>query len=158
MSLAIVPGSFDPMTMGHVDLIRRVAKDYDQVVVAVMINDQKQYLFDLSTRLEIAEASVRELSNVRVIADEGMLIHLFDRLGADAVCKGWRNDVDYTYETKMAEWNLAHNPRCVTRLYPSKGVHASVSSTQVREYLEKGEIPEDLLHPHAYSVIKMKKL
>ena len=158
MSHALIPGSFDPMTMGHFDLIRRVAKDYDQVVVAVMINDQKQYLFDLSTRLEIAQASVEELSNVRVIADEGMLIDLFDRLGADAVCKGWRNETDYAYETKMAEWNLAHNPKCVTRLYPSAGDHASVSSTQVREYLQKGEIPEDLLHPHAYSVIKMKKL
>lgn len=158
MSLAIVPGSFDPMTMGHYDLIRRVAADYDQVVVAVMINAQKQYLFDLSTRLEIAKATVGEISNVRVIADEGMLIHLFDRLGADAVCKGWRNETDYAYETEMADWNRAHNPRFVTRLYSSEGDHASLSSTQVREYLQKGEIPADLLHPLAYSLIKMKKL
>jgi pantetheine-phosphate adenylyltransferase len=158
MSLAIVPGSFDPMTMGHFDLINRVAKDYDEDVVAVMINAQKQYLFDLATRLEIAQATVGELSNVRVIADEGMLIHLFDRLGADAVCNGWRNEADYAYETEMAEWNLAHNPKFVTRLYPSEGHHAMVSSTQVRALLQKGELPKDLLHPRAYSTVKMKKL
>ena len=90
MSLAIVPGSFDPMTLGHLELIKTVAKRYDEVVVAVMVNRSKKYMFDMETRVAIAEETVKELSNVRVIADAGMLIDLFDKLQADAVCKGWR--------------------------------------------------------------------
>ena len=153
MSLAIVPGSFDPMTMGHYDLIRRVAADYDQVVVAVMINAQKHYLFDLSTRLEIARATVGELSNVRVISDTGMLVELFDSLGADAVCKGYRNQTDYDYEMSMARWNREHNPRFRTVLYPARQEHESLSSTQVRALLEQGRLPEGLVHPEAAELI-----
>ena len=158
MNLVIVPGSFDPMTLGHLDLVKKAAKRYDKVVVAVMINPAKRYCFDMKTRLEIAKLTVADLPQVEVIAEKGLLIDLYDRLGAKAVCKGWRNEADYAYETEMADWNRAHNPRFVTRLYSSEGDHASLSSTQVREYLQKGEIPADLVHPLAYSLIKMKKL
>lgn len=153
MSLAIVPGSFDPMTLGHLALIRRVAAEYDRVVVAVMINAQKQYIFDISRRVAIARATLAELSNVEVLADEGMLIDLFDRLGADAVCKGWRNDADYEYERKMAQWNREHNPRFVTRLFHCEEGLEDISSTEVRRRMEQGEPLDGLVHPNAYSLI-----
>ena len=153
MSLAIIPGSFDPMTLGHLALCRRVAASYDEVVVAVMINSAKRYLFDMETRVRIAEATVAELKNVRVIADEGMLIDLYDRLGADAVCKGYRNEVDYAYEVKMAEWNRAHNPRFRTELLPAEEIYAEHSSTRVREALEAGECLDGLVHPDALPLI-----
>ena len=116
MSLAIVPGSFDPMTLGHLDIVKTVAARYDDVVVAVMVNPAKRYRYTMGERVRIAIATVAELPNVRVIAERGMLIDLFDRLGADAVCKGWRDEKDYAYEREMAEWNLAHNPRFHTEL------------------------------------------
>jgi len=156
MSLAIVPGSFDPLTRGHIDLIRAAASRYDEVVVAVMINPEKQYWFDMDTRMEIAKVSVADMPNVRVISDRGMLIDLYDRLGASAVCKGWRNEVDYAYEIRMAEWNRAHNPRFRTELIRSEGEYAELSSTAVREKLCRGEIPEGWVHPNALSIIQSK--
>jgi len=159
MSLAIVPGSFDPMTMGHLDLIRKAAKRYDEVVVAVMINPSKRYLFDLETRLEIARLTVADDKRVRVIADRGLLIDLYDRLGAKAVCKGFRNQTDYEYELHMADWNRDHNPRFRTELIYSHGQYATLSSTEVREMLARGEIPKEQVHPNALSLIltKLKK-
>lgn len=139
MSLAIVPGSFDPMTLGHLALVRRVADMYDEVVVAVMRNADKRYLFDTETRVKIAELTVSELANVRVISDDGMLIELYDRLSADAVCKGYRNREDLAYEREMASWNVAHNPRFHTVLLPTEESVAAVSSTEVRRRMECGE-------------------
>ena len=159
MSLAIVPGSFDPMTMGHLDLVLKAAKRYDEVVVAVMINPSKRYLFDLETRLEIAERTVADYPKVRVIADKGLLIDLYDRLGASTVCKGWRDERDYEYELHMADWNRSHNPRFRTELILSRGEFATLSSTQVRKMLENGKIPEGLVHPNAMPLVlqKLKK-
>ena len=157
MSLAIVPGSFDPMTMGHRDLVLQVVEKYDTVVVAVMINAQKQYVFDIADRVSIAKATLADIPNVTVISDEGMLIDLYDRLGADAVCKGWRNQTDYDYEMKMADWNRAHNPRFRTVLLPSGGEHATLSSTEVRRKMERGESLEGLVHPNASPLVNRKK-
>ena len=153
MSLAIVPGSFDPMTLGHLDVVETVAKRYDEVVVAVMINRAKRYRFDMETRVRIAEATVAGLPNVRVVAETGMLIDLFDKLGADAVCKGWRNTADYDYELHMADWNAAHNPRFRTELIHAKNDHADLSSTLVRERLDRGESLDGLVHPDAMMLL-----
>lgn len=154
MSLAIVPGSFDPMTLGHLDVIRYAAAHYDEVVVALMINREKTYRFDTETRLEIARRTVKGLSNVRVIFDDGMLIDLFDRLQADAVCKGYRNATDYEYEMNMAKWNREHNPRFHTELIPAEESRATVSSTQVRNALRAGESVFELVHPDALPLME----
>lgn len=153
MSLAIVPGSFDPMTLGHLELIKTVAKRYDEVVVAVMVNRAKKYLFNEQTRVAIAEETVKELSNVRVISDSGMLIDLFDKLNADAVCKGWRNQHDYDYELHMADWNSSHNPRFRTEMIRAKSAVEHISSTEVRRRLRDGESLEDIIHPDVEHLI-----
>ena len=153
MSLAIVPGSFDPMTLGHLELVKTVAKRYDEVVVAVMVNNAKKYLFDMETRIAIAEETVKELPNVRVIADSGMLIDLFDKLNADAVCKGWRNQHDYDYELHMADWNSSHNPRFRTEMIRAKSSMENISSSEVRRRLAEGEPLEDIVHPDVEHLI-----
>ena len=153
MSLAIVPGSFDPMTLGHLELIKTVARRYDEVVVAVMVNRSKKYLFDMNTRVRIAEATVAGLPNVRVVAETGMLIDLFDKLGADAVCKGWRNATDYDYELHMADWNAAHNPRFRTEMIRAKSAVEHISSTEVRRRLMAGEPLEGIVHPDVEHLI-----
>ena len=154
MKTALIPGSFDPMTLGHLWLIERVARDFDEVVIAVMINDSKQYMFDMQTRVEIARATVADVPGARVIADDGMLIDLFDRLEADAVCKGWRNESDLEYENQMAEWNHAHNPHFCTRLYRAEGEHQTLSSTEVREMMGQGASLAGCVHPNAISLIR----
>ena len=153
MSLAIVPGSFDPMTLGHLDIVECAAARYDEVVVAVMINAEKSYFFDMDTRVKIAQRTVSSLKNVSVMADSGMLIDLFDRLGADVVCKGVRNDADRVYEERMAEWNLAHNPRFRTEMLPANAQYTTLSSTQVREWLKEGRSLAGLLHPDAIPLV-----
>ena len=156
MSLVIIPGSFDPMTLGHLDLVRYAVQHYDRVVVAVMVNPEKRYLFDMESRAEIAERTVAEFPNVSVVTDTGMLIDLYDRLGADAVLKGWRNETDYQYEERMAEWNREHNPRFCTELIRATDDHGELSSTAVRAILERGELPSGLIHPSAMSLVMEK--
>ena len=147
MSIAIGPGSFDPITNGHLDIIRRALTVADEVVVAVMNNDAKTYTFDMETRKELALLAVSELAHVRVVADSGMLVDLFDRLGADVIVKGVRNEADRAYEVAMADYNLAHNPRAKTLLLEADGALLSLSSTRGREALAKGECPCDLVPP-----------
>ncbi|MBQ2734821.1 MAG: pantetheine-phosphate adenylyltransferase [Clostridia bacterium] len=156
MNLVIVPGSFDPMTLGHLDLVKKAAKRYDKVIVAVMINPVKRYCFDMKTRVEIAKLTVADMPQVEVVAEKGLLIDLYDRLGAKAVCKGWRNEADYAYEIKMADWNRAHNAGFRTELIYSHGEHATLSSTEVRALLAKGDSPEGLVHPDALPLILTK--
>ena len=158
MSLAIVPGSFDPMTLGHLDIVKTVAKRYDEVVVAVMINRSKKYMFDMETRVAVAEETVKELPNVRVISDSGLLIDLFDRLGADAVCKGWRNQRDYDYELHMADWNSSHNPRFRTEMIRSKQALENISSSVARHRLMDGESLEGVVHPDVIPMLLKKYL
>lgn len=156
MSLAIVPGSFDPITLGHLNLIREAATRYDEVVVAVMINAEKEYLFSMEERILMAELSVKDLPNVRVIGDDGMLIDLFDRLEATVVFKSYRDEKDLSYEKEMADWNKAHNPRFVTELIQAQADLASLSSTQVRECMKQGEIPNQFISESIIPILKAK--
>ena len=157
MRLAIVPGSFDPMTLGHLALIRRVAAEFDEVVVAVMINAEKHYLFSMEERVEIARLTVEELSNVRVLADDGYLVDLYARLHASAVCKGWRNETDLAYEKEMDAWNRAHCPGFVTKLYKSEAQYEELSSTEVRMHLKKGKSIRPMIAPKAWAIVESKR-
>ncbi len=158
MKLAIVPGSFDPMTMGHLEIVKAALKKYDRVVVAVMNNRDKQYYFSPEERVAIAKKTIAHLSKAEVLFDEGMLVDLYDRLGAVAVCKGWRNEKDLVYEREMAAWNLSHNPRFVTELIQTKADFASVSSTEVRRRLSMGEELFDMIHPDAIALVEQKRI
>lgn len=157
MSTALIPGSFDPITLGHVDIITRAAARFDRVVVAVMTNDMrkyvanalvKSYMFDRDERTAIAAAACAHLPNVEVISAGGMLIDLFDRVGADWIIKGVRSAVDFEYEQKHALYNRAHNPRAETLYMPADPAFDGLSSTLVREKIHRGE-PLDGCLPEA---------
>ena len=137
--IAIVPGSFDPMTLGHRALIEKVCKRYEVVYVAVMTNFAKKPFLESDMRRRIAELTLSDLSNAKVIADDGLLVDLFERLHADVVCKGYRNEADLVYERVQDEWNRAHNPRFLTELIPAAPGTGEISSTLVRDRLVKGE-------------------
>lgn len=148
-TIAIVPGSFDPMTVGHVDVVRRAAQKYDKVYVAVMINSSKQYMLTLDERVAVAIAAVDGIEGVQVISSEGMLWELCRDLSADAIVKGYRNDVDYKYEMEMAQFNSKHYPDAVTELVLASPFYQGVSSTIVRERLSGGKSIDDLLPQNA---------
>jgi len=149
MKIAIIPGSFDPMTLGHVDVVERAAKMFDEVVVAVMINDQKQYRFTLEQKTELAALSCAHIPNARVISDRGMLVDLVDRISACAIIKGIRTLKDFRYEQPMAYFNRSHNPNAETLYLPCDKSMSRVSSTLVRRRIEEGKTLEGLLHPKA---------
>ncbi|MBR4013487.1 MAG: pantetheine-phosphate adenylyltransferase [Clostridia bacterium] len=157
-TVAIVPGSFDPITYGHIDIAKRAAKDYDIVYLAVMINDQKRYLFTLQEREEIARLALSGIENITVISSDGMLWKLAEELGADAIVKGYRNNVDYEYEMKMAEFNSRHNPKARTVLLKADQSLTTLSSTLLREKIAKSEsIDAYLPKPAAYKIIDILK-
>ena len=153
-SIAIVPGSFDPITYGHISLVEYASERYDTVYLAVMINDQKQYLFSLEEREHIAKLALENIRNAVVISSEGMLWKLAEELGADAIVKGYRNQTDYEYELKMAEFNLAHNPNAPTVLIKAEGKYDTLSSTQVRGKLNDGRSISADIPPQAENAIR----
>ena len=152
-TVAIVPGSFDPITNGHIFVIKEAAKQYDKVYVAVMINAEKTYTFTLEERKKIALAALKTISNVEVISSDGWLYELANTLNADAIVKGYRNETDLEYENKMSEFNSLYAPNTTTVLIKSPSELSSVSSTLVRDKLKRKSDIEDLLPKEAIILI-----
>ena len=166
--VALIPGSYDPITLGHVNIIERSAKIADKVYVAVMNNDSakhssvlssKTYMFSMDERVELAKRSLSHIENVEVVSSCGMLIDLFDELSADVIIKGIRTSADLEYEMIHAKWNKEHNPRLETLFLPADDSLASVSSTLVREYIKnhKYESLEGIIAPEAIEFFKSRK-
>ena len=153
-TVALLPGSYDPITTGHMDVIRRASALFDRVIVAVMTNDMrayvadakvKQYMFSMEERTEMARLACADFDNVEVISSSGRLIDLVDEVGADVIIKGVRNEADYAYEQKHALYNRAHNPKAETLYLPADPAYDHISSTLVRERLARGEAIDDLV-------------
>ena len=137
--VAIVPGSFDPITNGHVDIVKRAAEIYEKVYLAVMINAEKSYMFSIDERRSIAEAALFGYEGVEVISSEGYLWKLAEELSAVAIVKGVRNEKDRAYEEMMAEYNARYNPKAKTILLECAPGLSDLSSTVVRERISRGE-------------------
>lgn len=162
-TVALLPGSYDPITNGHMDVIRRAATLFDRVIVAVMTNDMrayvadakvKQYMFTMEERTEMARCACEGIANVQVISSQAKLIDLVDELGADVIVKGVRNEVDYAYEQKHALYNRAHNPRAETLYLPADPAFDHISSTLVRERIATGEGLDALVPPAVAAYIR----
>ncbi len=151
--IAIVPGSFDPITNGHLDIIKKAAEMYDKVYVAVMINEAKTYMFSLEERKEIAEAAVLGIEETQVIASDGMLWKLAQELDAVAIVKGYRNQKDFEYEQKMAEFNKSFNPKAKTVLLKADENMLDISSTLVRKHINANSDFRKYIPTKAFDVI-----
>lgn len=156
MSRVLIPGSFDPITVGHMDIITRVAARFEAVTVAVMDNDMhlycpdvapKYYMFSITERRAMVEAACAHLENVTVIAARARLIDLFDDVGADWIIKGVRQSVDFEYEQTHALYNRAHNPRLETLYMPADPALDGISATMIRARLQSGEPLEGFVSP-----------
>ena len=153
-TVAIVPGSFDPITYGHIELVKEALAQFDLVYLAVMINPKKNYMFSLVQRTEIAKAALADLARVEVIASEGMLWKLAEELGATGIVKGYRNECDLAYEQEMATFNAKYNPTAKTYLVRSPASLEQLSSTAVREHILKGQSLEGAMPPKAIATIQ----
>ncbi len=134
---AVFPGSFDPVTNGHLDLALRAAKLFDRVVLLVMDNGAKHTMFDLSQRLTIARRAFAQTDNVEVEACEGLLCDYVKAHPGSVILKGARNAVDFTYEYSLYEINRELED-CETVILPAKKENLFVSSTFVRELIRYG--------------------
>lgn len=145
--IAIIPGSFDPMTLGHLSFIIKASEMFDEIIVAIMSNSSKNSFFTLLERKEIAEKTCMELENVKVITAEGMLVDVAHAVGAKYIVKGVRNSVDFEYEQNMAKINRALAPDIQTIYLPADSAFEVVSSTLVREMLNNGKHVHAFMHP-----------
>lgn len=154
MSVAVLPGSYDPMTVGHLDVIRRAADLYDWVVVAVMNNETKTYRFGMDERVHIAALTLSGLDRVTLVKSEGLLVDLFDAVGGTVIVKGVRDENDRAYEEEMAAWNAAHNAKAKTVLIQASEAYAAVSSTAVRRLLAEKKAPHGMVTPAVLAYFK----
>ncbi len=136
MNIAIYPGSFDPITLGHLDIIRRAAACFDKVYVCVMVNcEKKQPMFTPERRLELIRHSVAHISNVEVENWSGLLADYVRAKNAHILVKGVRNCADFELENQMARINQGICPGLETLLLPASAEFEHFSSTMVREMI-----------------------
>ena len=105
MSGAVCPGSFDPVTLGHIDVFERAAAQFDEVIVAVLVNPNKAGLFDVEERIEMIAEACAHLPNLRAEAGRGLVVDLVRARGFTAIVKGLRSGTDFDYEVQMAQMN-----------------------------------------------------
>lgn len=154
MRTAIIPGSFDPMTLGHKDVVERATKLFDRIVVAIMVNPEKKGKFTFAERKKIAELTLAEFPQVTVITADGYLADLASALKAVAIVKGVRNTDDFEYEQDMAQFNHDRNPVTETIYLPSYGEIADISSTYARALIDSGAPLDGVLAPEAIEYIE----
>ncbi len=130
---ALLPGSFDPVTLGHLDLVIRAATLFDEVVVAVLENSSKQPWFSAEGRVLMVQREMSSLKNVRVVRFAGLLVDLAEKEGAEVVVRGVRGGADLEYETVMARMNAHLRPGLDTVFLPSSPQLTHIASRLVRE-------------------------
>lgn len=146
MRRAIYPGSFDPLTNGHLDIIERSARLFDEVVVAILVNQSKQSLFSIDERLAII-AEVAGSDRVRVDTFHGLLVHYAVEQQATAIIRGIRAVSDYEYELQMALMNRRLEPSVETVFLMSNEAYSFVSSRLVKEVASLGGAVTGMVPP-----------
>jgi pantetheine-phosphate adenylyltransferase len=144
MSGAVCPGSFDPVTLGHVDILERAAAQFDEVVVAVLVNPSKRGMFSLDERIEMIEESTKHLTNLRVESGEGLVVDFAKARGLTAIVKGLRTGTDFEYELQMAQMNK-HIAGVDTFFVATTPQYSFVSSSLAKEVAALGGDVSELL-------------
>jgi pantetheine-phosphate adenylyltransferase len=157
-TVAIYPGSFDPITNGHLDLISRGSKLVDRLIVAILHNNAKQSLFSVAERREMLEEVVRPYFNVEVTSFEGLLVDYAVARGANVILRGIRALSDYEYELQMALMNRRLNPSVETVFLLASEAHSFISSHLVKEVASLGGNVAGLVPPAVEERMKRRAL
>jgi pantetheine-phosphate adenylyltransferase len=134
---AVCPGSFDPVTRGHLDIFGRSAQLFDEVIVALLINESKKGLFTVEERLDMLQEVTKEFPNVRVLSFQGLLVDFCRELGAQVVVKGLRAVSDFDYELQMAQMNIGLSG-VETLFMPTNPLYSFIASSLVKEVAKWG--------------------
>lgn len=138
MKIAVCPGSFDPVTNGHLDIIARASKMFDKVIVAVLNNSSKNSMFTVEERIEMLENNCVELNNVEVDSFPGLLIDFMKSKNAGIIIKGLRAVSDFEYEMQMAHMNRKLDPTIETVFMMTSSKYSYLSSSMVKEVARLG--------------------
>ena|SRR6202043_2259481 len=137
-TVAVYPGSFDPLTNGHVDIIMRGARLFDRIIVAILVNAEKLPLFSMDERIEIARAVFKDHENVEVDTFDGLLVDYIERRGAQVIVRGLRAVSDFEFEFQMALMNQRLNPKIETVFMMPAEQYTYISSRLIKEVFSLG--------------------
>ncbi|MDV6301513.1 MULTISPECIES: pantetheine-phosphate adenylyltransferase [Rhodococcus] len=146
MTGALCPGSFDPVTLGHLDIFERAAAAFDEVVVTVMVNKSKKGMFSIDERIEMLEVATEHLPNVRIGSWYGLLVDYARQEGFSAIVKGLRSANDFDYELQMAQMNRTLTG-VDTLFLPANPAHSFLSSSLIKEVATFGGDVTGMLPP-----------
>ena len=157
MTRAIYPGTFDPITVGHLDIVRRACTMFDEIIIAVADSRAKRPMFSLEQRIEMAKASTADRPKVRVIGFESLLVDLSEKLDANIIIRGLRAVSDFEYELQMGYANASLKKDLETVYLMPSLEHAFVSSSIVRTILTFDGKVDHLLAPSTLALIHQYK-
>ncbi|MDX2425708.1 MAG: pantetheine-phosphate adenylyltransferase [Cycloclasticus sp.] len=153
---AIYPGTFDPLTNGHINIIQRASELFDSVVVAVAKSSSKAPLFDLQERVVLAQQALSHYANVEVLSFEGLLVDLAEQQQSKIIVRGVRSIADFEYETQMAGMNRKLMPELETIFLTTHSDWADLSSTLVRDIARHGGQITNFVPPSVEQAILQK--
>jgi pantetheine-phosphate adenylyltransferase len=156
MRTVIYPGSFDPLTNGHLDVIQRATKLFDKVIVAVAQNDSKNPLFTLAERTALAKEATTHLPQVEVDSFDGLLVNYVESCGGQAVVRGLRAISDFEFEFQLALMNRKLNERVETIFMMPKDTYTFLSSRIVKEIARLGGDVSSFVPAHVQTALKTK--
>jgi len=156
VTTAVCPGSFDPVTRGHLDIIERAAEVFPRVVVGVLENPSKKPLFSLEERVELIRAAVKHLPNVEVDYFSGLLIDFVRKVEGNLIIKGLRAISDFEIEFQMAMNNKRMDPEIETMFMMTKNEYSFLSSSMVKEIVRFGGDVKDLVTPEVEQALRRK--
>ena len=146
--IAVYPGSFDPPTLGHLNLVKRAAETFDEVLIAVAESTSKRYVFTTEERLELwKELIPARLTNVKVDTFSGLLVNYVEKKGARILLRGLRNTTDFEYELAMANTNRAMKPKVETLFMMTEGSLSHLSSSLIKEIVILGGSVRGMVPP-----------
>ncbi len=151
---AIYPGTFDPMTNGHLDIIKRACKMFDEIIVAVADSKEKKPMFTLEQRIEMAKTATKEFPKIKVVGFNNLLVNLSDELEANIIIRGLRAVSDFEYELQMGYANASLKKELETVYLMPSLEHAFVSSSVVRSILYFNGKVDHLLDISTHKLIK----
>jgi pantetheine-phosphate adenylyltransferase len=154
---AIYSGTFDPVTLGHLDVIHRAASLFERLVVAVAVAHHKKTLFSLAERMALLQASLAAQTSIEIVSFDGLVVDCCRQVGASAIVRGIRNGSDMDYESQMAQMNRKLAPAIETIfMLPAPGVQC-ISSTLVREISTLGGDVTQLVSPAVLDALQAKR-
>ena len=156
MIKAVFPGSFDPPTNGHLDIIQRASKLFDDVDVVISVNPAKQYMFTQQERLEMLTQLLSEYKNVQIHVWEGLIVNYAREHGAKVLIRGIRSANDFSYEFELAHMNQNLNPQIETMFLPSKEKWGVVKSSSIKELAMFGGDISRMVPPLVVNALKKK--